>query len=251
MAMLVVGTQLGCSSAEATTEGESTEDYTAVSSGLWALDGPAAHGDIELLQLARRNYASIVREAPALEAMSAGAGAAPSGAARAGSAPASASRSATGNLTRGTAATPTIALNDTAADASYSISALGEKLELTTADGRVLTYRRSYRLYCVPTDRSVEATVLLELGKEPKLVGVNGDGRVFPTEGTRAATVKTDVLFRLQDYVVVSNTGSTSVTVKLPWSNMSKSEIEGTLAITGAPNAVAPTPITCERVATP
>ena len=39
--------------------------------------------------------------------------------------------------------------------------------------------------------------------------------------------------------------------MRLPWTDMSKSEIEGTLAIVGPADAVPPTPITCERFAPP
>ena len=149
------------------------------------------------------------------------------------------------------ASAPAATLSIAAHDAEYVVTESGESLTLTKPDGRILTYRRSYRLYCVPTDRSLEATAIIELGKEPKLVAVNGDGRVFPNEGTHAAMVRTDVLFRLHDYEIVSDIDATSVTVKLPWTEMSKTEIEGTLAIAGTPNPLPPTPITCERVFPP
>ena len=63
--------------------------------------------------------------------------------------------------------------------------------------------------------------------------------------------MRTDDLLRLHDYVIVSDTGTASVKVKLAWGDMSKSEIEGTLALIGPPDAPAPTPITCERVFPP
>ena len=246
---------LGCTETTSPIQ-SSDESYTSLANGLWALDGDPAHGDIELLQLAPRSYASIVREAQpvAPEAMNESAPSEMQGAGSASAAPATATRrAAVGSVTRASgtrdngASPPTLSL--TASDESFTVAEAGDTLTLTKADGRVLTYRRSYRLYCVPTDRSLEATAIIELGKEPKLVGVNGDGRVFPNEGTHAALVRTDVLFRLHEYEIVSDVGSSSVTVKLPWTEMSKSEIEGTLAIIGPTDAVPPTPITCERVA--
>ncbi|MBX3204299.1 MAG: hypothetical protein KF764_04485 [Labilithrix sp.] len=248
---LAVASQLGCSSALDTEAVETSEaSYSTVANGLWALDGVAEHGDIELLQLARKNYASVVREAPAA-AQAADDDDAPSSNGRAGSAPAAApapgGRAATGNLARAPQpdAPPALSL---LGEEEFSVTERGDALTLTGADGRVLTYRRSYRLYCVPTDRSVEATVILELGKEPELVAVNGDGRSFPKAGIHAAAVRTDVLFRLHDYVIESSTGSGSVTVKLPWSDMGKDEVEGTIAMIGPPDVTAPTPISCERV---
>ena len=250
---IALGAGLGCSSAETANLSSSDEDFTSTSSGLWALDGPADDGDIELLQLTRYNYASIVRRvvpAAAAEAVAEEAGLERGSRA---SAPAPMEteerRAAMGNVTRAfgaEAAAPTLSLS--AAEQEHTVAELGDTLMLTREDGRVLTYRRSYRLYCVPTDRSLEATVVLELGKEPEIVGVNGDGRTFPAAGAHEAAVRTDVLFRLHDYVVVSHTGSSLITVKLPWTEMSKHEIEGTLAIVGPPDASAPTPITCERV---
>lgn len=253
---IAVGAQIGCA-ADATSRIESSdESYTSVANGLWALEGTAEHGDIELLQLAPRNYASIVREtAPvAAQAMEEGAGAGAQGPGRAEAASAQqTSRAAMGNVTRASgtraagASAPTLSLSID--DEDLHIAEVGDTLTLTKSDGRILTYRRSYRLYCVPTDRSLEATAILELGKEPKLVGVNGDGHVFPKAGLHAALVRTDVLFRLHDYEIVSDIGASSVIVKLPWSEMSKPEIEGTLAIVGPADAAPPTPISCERVA--
>lgn len=244
---VAAGAALGCSSARETAAiGTSDDSYSSVANGLWALEGAAEHGDIELLQLARKNYASIVREEPILE--EAAVDDASEGAGRAASAPAVERRRATtGNLARGRQAeTPAVALLH--ADDELTLVEQGDTLTLTGADGRVLTYRRSYRLYCVPTDRSVEATVILELGKEPELVAVNGDGRSFPKAGIHAANVHTDVLFRLHDYVIESHTGSATITVKLPWSEMGKDEVEGTLAMVGPADATEPTAISCERV---
>jgi hypothetical protein len=145
---------------------------------------------------------------------------------------------------------------------TYSIttSPLGDVLKLTSANGRVLTYRRGYRLYCVPTDRGIEATALLEMGKQPKIVGVNGDDEMFPSEGTYNAKVHTDVLFQQRNYVMTSKTGTTgagakTIRVQLPWSDMSKAMIKGSLAIVDPASASAtatpPTPISCERITTP
>ncbi len=241
----------------------SDEPYTSVANGLWALDGLPEHGDMELLQLATKMYASVVREvateptAPTDAGEPDGSGASED-AGRASAAPATeTSRVAVGNVNRSSAtrdpgeSAPTATLSIAAHDAEYMITETGDILTLTKPDGRVLTYRRSYRLYCVPTERGLEATAILELGKEPKLVGVNGDGRVFPNQGTHAAMVRTDVLFRLHEYEIVSDIDGTSVTVKLPWTEMSKPEMEGTLAIAGTPDALPPTPITCERVFPP
>jgi len=243
---------LGCSDAGSTASTTSAdESYSSVANGLWALDGTPGPGDIELLQLATRSYASIVREAAAAAAHavdeSVGADA-PSDVAHAGAPPAAeARRAATGDVMRVEgASTPTLSIK--VDDQTFTATETADTLTLTNADGRVLTYRRSYRLYCVPTDRGVEATMILELGKEPKLVGVNGDGRLFPKAGTHPATVHTDVLFRLHDYEISSAVGASSVTVKLPWSDMSKPEVSGTIAIVGAPDALPPTPISCERV---
>ncbi|MBX3262599.1 MAG: hypothetical protein KF782_23160 [Labilithrix sp.] len=250
LATLAVGAQLGCSGeAEIASIGTSDDSYSSVANGLWALDGAAAHGDIELLQLARKNYASIVREAPiAAQATDDGADASDTSESSAAAAPSIARRRATtGNVTRGPRADAS-ATALVGADEEFSLVEQGDTLTLTAADGRALTYRRSYRLYCVPTDRSVEATVILELGKEPELVAVNGDGRSFPKAGVHAATVHTDFLFRLHDYVIESRTGSASVTVKLPWSEMGKDEVEGTLAMIGPADVTEPTAITCERV---
>ena len=247
--------------------GSSDEPFTSVANGLWALDGTPEHGDMELLHLATKTYASIVREVVPTEAgptESVDAGepdGSPStsgGLGRASAAPATETRRvAVGDVTRGSAtraageSAPTATLSIAAHDAEYTITETGDTLTLMKPDGRVRTYRRSYRLYCVPTDRSLEATVIIELEKEPKLVGVNGDGHVFPNEGVHAAMVRTDVLFRLHEYEIVSDIDGTLVTVKLPWTEMSKPEVEGTLAIAGAPDASPPTPITCERVFPP
>lgn len=242
--------------------GSSDEPYTSVANGLWVLEGTPEHGDMELLQLATKTYASIVHEvAPAEPDETADAGE-PDGSPPRSDGPGRTSpgpatdtrRVAVGDVTRGAAArrpgesAPTATLSIAAHDAEYTITETGDALTLTKPDGRVLAYRRSYQVYCVPTDRSLEATVILELEKEPKLVGVNGDGRVFPNAGTYAAFVRTDVLFRLHEYEIVSDIDGTSVTVKLPWTEMSESEFEGTLALVGAPDALPPTPITCERI---
>ncbi|MBX3201861.1 MAG: hypothetical protein KF894_27245 [Labilithrix sp.] len=246
---VAAGAALGCSDARETTAiGTSDDSYSSVANGLWALEGAAEHGDIELLQLARKNYASIVREAPLFEEAAADVDEPSEGAGRAASATAVERRRATtGNLARARQA-ETTAMTLLHADDELTLAEQGDTLTLTGADGRVLTYRRSYRLYCVPTDRSVEATVILELGKEPELVAVNGDGRSFPKAGIHAATVHTDVLFRLHDYVIESRTGSATITVKLPWSEMGKDEVVGTLAMLGPADATEPTAISCERV---
>lgn len=232
--------QLGCSS-DGGSIGAADEPFTATASGLWALDGDAEHGDIELLQIDRRSFASVLREDPSP---------APTAArqmAESDEAPPPDTRTATGNLARvGRAATAKVSL--VANDQKFTVKENGDTLTLTTEDGRELTYRRTYRLYCVATDRSIEATALVELGKEPKLVGVNGDGRVFPKAGSYDAAIQNDVLLRLHEYVITATTGASTITVKLPWSDMSKAEIEGTLAITGMPSSAPPTPIACERV---
>ena len=248
--MLAAGASwLGCSSTEGRTIVEtSDDDYSSVANGLWALDGVAEHGDIELLQLARRSYASIVREVTPARAPSENADAGTSGT---GSAPAETRRTATGDLTGVAQADGPATISLVAGDEELSVAEVGDTLTLTGADGRVLTYRRSYRLYCVPTDRGIEATFLLELGKEPTLVAVNGDGHSFPSAGVHAATVHTDDLFRLHEYVIVSDTGTASVKVKLAWADMSKSEVEGTFSLIGPADASAPTPISCERVFPP
>ncbi len=247
---VAIGTQLGCSGAGTThPTGTSDESYTSVANGLWALDGTPEAGDIELLQLSTRTYASIVRDVePA--AMNAGTRAAAPNAASAATATDTA-RAAIGDVRRvAGASSPTLSL--TADDETFTLEESGDTLTLTTADGRVRTYRRSYRLYCVPTDRGVEATVIFELGKEPTLVSVNGDGHSFPKGGgTHSATVRTDPLFRLHEYEIVSHIGASTVIVKLPWSDMSKPEVSGTLAMIGTPDAVPPTPISCERVVPP
>lgn len=231
---------------------ETSDDaYSSVANGLWALDGVAEHGDIELLQLSRRSYASIVREMTPATAPSERADAGSSGTGQPGSAPAETTRTATGDLTGVAQADGPATISLVAGDEELSLTEIGDTLTLTGADGRVLTYRRSYRLYCVPTDRGIEATFLLELGKEPTLVAVNGDGHSFPSAGVHAATVHTDELFRLHEYVVVSDAGSATVRVRLAWADMSKREVEGTLSLIGPPDASAPTPITCERVFPP
>lgn len=236
--------QLGCSG-DSSDVSASDDSFTTVANGLWALDGDAAHGDIELLQVDTRTFASLThRDAPARARSVSAAAAAPSS-------PEDDAEADTGRLARtsaGAAAPIVLAVGDT----QYAVVETPDTLTLTAADGRVLTYHRSYRLYCVAEDRGVEATVLLELGKEPKIVGVNGDGRTFPGEGTYGATMRSDVLFRLKDYVLTSDLGDGAVvTVKLPWSDMSKSMIEGTIAISGISNAASPTALSCERILTP
>ncbi|MDF2693605.1 MAG: hypothetical protein K0S65_1988 [Labilithrix sp.] len=251
--VVAVSLELGCSDAGTNANIESSDDsYASVANGLWVLDGDAEHGDIELLQLDRRAYASVVRQDAVAVASASTTETPQGGLGRAGNASTTqASRASTGNVARASAnaAAPTISL--IAGDEQLTAAENGNTLTLTGADGRTLTYRRSYRLYCVPTDRGVEATVLLELGKEPELVGVNGDGRSFPKAGSYPAKVRTDVLFRLHDYELLSTAGTSTVTVKLPWEEMTKPEVHGTLAIVGPPDAALPTPITCERVATP
>ena len=240
--------QLGCSS-DGVAVNASDDSFTTVANGLWALDGDADHGDIELLQLDQRAFTSLThKDEAAPQAARAAARASTS-------APANASQAAppiaTGSLARA-AHTTTAPVFLTVGDVQYTVGETPDTLTLTSQDGRVLTYHRSYRLYCVDNDRSVEATVVLELGKEPKVVGVNGDGRTFPGEGTFSAAVQSDVLFRLEDYVITSDLGNGSlVTVKLPWADMNKPLINGSIAISGLPNSAPPTALSCERVFTP
>jgi len=268
-ASLAAISTLGCGSAgpvgEAQVE-ESAEDLTAVQSGLWALEGSARGGDIELLQLGRRDHASLVREvapARAAQASSSSADAMGTGAGVAPSPPPPAVEAVAGDVSRGTQArAPKLTLDLDGAEKKFEVKTVDPDTMTLTEVGavpaRVLTYKRSYRLYCVPSDPGTESTMLIEMGATPKIIGVNGDGKKFPRQGDFDAAVRADELFRLQDdYVVTSrqpataNRPASTITVTLPWSEMTKPSMKGKVAITGTSNAVPATAMICERVTTP
>lgn len=246
---------------------ESTDDLTSVQSGLWVLEGSAQSGDIELVQLGRHDHASLVREAPrpsspaphSAGSMSAGASSSSDS-----SAPAPAAvptvEAVAGGVSQGTrSVAPKLKLLVDGVEKTFDVkvSADGTTMTLksTTPPVRELTYKRSYQLYCVPLDPGTEATMLIEVGASPRVIGVNGDGRSFPTQGNFDATVQADTLFQTQEsYVVTSRQPATAtrpstlVTVTLPWAEMTKPTMKGKVAISGAANALPATAITCERV---
>ncbi len=259
MSYATVLAAVGCaapSSNDATGPGESSseDNFTAASMGLWTLDGTPQSGDIEVLQLGARNYASLTHQ-PATRA------AGPMAAATPGAHPSTTSpaqptivEETYGDLWRSGPAAATLhataasSLEAVSATPSYTASVSGDVLKLTSDSGRVLTYRRTYKLYCVPTDRSIEATALVHMGKSPSIIGINGDGQMFPEEGTYSASVRTDVLFQLRNYEIVSHTNDgRTIVMKFAWSDMNKSMIDGTMSIVGGPSGVPATPIQCER----
>jgi hypothetical protein len=249
--------------------GESADDLTSVQSGLWVLEGSAQSGDIELVQLGRRDHASLVREAPRPPARaphsagsmsgSAGASSSSDSSASTGTAP-EAVEAVSGGVSPGTrSVAPKLKLRVDGVDKTFDVklSADGTTMTLksTTPPVRELTYKRSYELYCVPLDPGTEATMLVEVGASPKVIGVNGDGRSFPTQGSFTASVQSDTLFRTQESYIVTTRQpatatrpSTLVTVTLPWAEMTKRTMKGKVAISGTANALPATPITCERV---
>jgi hypothetical protein len=264
---------VGCvsSSEEASDENaqveESADDLTSVQSGLWVLEGSAQSGDIELVQLGRRDHASLVREAPPATPSPQHAGSMSGAGGASSSSDSSAAHHASprveavaGNVSRGSRVeAPKLKLRVDGVEKTFEVkqSADGTTMTLksTTAPVRELTYKRSYELYCVPLDPGTEATMLVEVSASPKVIGVNGDGRSFPRQGSFDAMVQADTLFRMQDnYVVTSrqpataNRPSTLVTVTLPWAEMTKPTMKGKVAISGTANALPATPITCERV---
>lgn len=255
MAMVLVSAALGgCAQETATLEGAS-DDLASSQSGLWVLEGSAKSGDIELIQLGRHDHTSLVREATPTSAMSANA----AGAGSVGPTAAAPVGAVTGNVTDASRGTPpklSFANDDGHAHTLVVSEVSPDELKVTTEDGRVLVYKRSYQLYCVSADPGTEATMLLEMGAAPKLVGVNGDGRSFPTQGNFDAVVDTTLLHETQtSFVVTANVPpsnlrpiASEVRVQLSWLDMTKPVMQGEVAMTGPANVTPPTRITCERI---
>lgn len=230
--------------------------------GLWALDGEPANGDVSLLALDSAMFAGVVHSTFIPSASKEGlelAGqpvqadfAAIGSLLHEGPDAASLANGGEGESAPPPSASPsTFAVGEDDSAQRYTFALEPHRLRVTRDDGAVFYYTRSYKLYCTLADPGRESTMILELGAEPKVIGVNGDGIRFPAAGNYAAAVRTEELFEGSVYTVESDIRTGRIVVRLPWATMAQPRFSGAVTIVPSGQAEAnlrPTSVACERI---